>query len=167
MFLHNVTGFMVGSKAEHAGIIKRGAQLVSAVSCSTVPHIPIIVGASYGAGNYAMCGRSYRPRFLFTWPIGRCSVMGPDQLSGVMETVQANSAKAKGIELDPEQVKASTQAFRDRVQQDSESYRTSASLLDDGIIDPRDTRDVIGMCLDVVQLPGVQGTAAHRVLARM
>jgi acetyl-CoA carboxylase carboxyltransferase component len=93
--------------------------------------------------------------------------MGPDQLSGVMETVQANSAKAKGIELDPEQVKASTQAFRDRVQQDSESYRTSASLLDDGIIDPRDTRDVIGMCLDVVQLPGVQGTAAHRVLARM
>ncbi|KAH7081945.1 carboxyl transferase [Paraphoma chrysanthemicola] len=167
IFLHNVTGFMVGSKAEHAGIIKRGAQLVSAVSCSTVPQISIILGASYGAGNYAMCGRSYKPRFLFSWPISRCSVMGPDQLAGVMASVQANSAKAKGVKLDAEQVKASTQGFRDGVQRDSESYRTSAAILDDGIIDPRDTRDVLGMCLDVVRLPGMNGAAAHQVLARM
>lgn len=158
---------MVGTKAEHAGIIKRGAQLVSAVSCSTVPHIGIILGASYGAGNYAMCGRAYKPRFLFTWPTGRCSVMGPDQLAGVMESIQANSARTKGVTLDPEQVKANTQSFRDGVQKDSECYKTSASLLDDGIIDPRDTRDVLGMCLEVVRLPGVRGTDAHRALARM
>lgn len=167
VFFHNVTGFMVGSKAEHAAIINKGAQLVSAVSCSTVPHISIILGASYGAGNYAMCGRAYKPRFLFTWPTGRCSVMGPNQLAGVMEQVQTNSAKAKGVILKPEDLKANVQAFRDDVQRDSESYRTSAALLDDGIIDPRDTRDVLGMCLEVVQIPGVRGTESHRVLARM
>lgn len=158
---------MVGSKAEHAAIIKKGAQLVSAISCSTVPHISVILGASYGAGNYAMCGRAYKPRFLFTWPIGRCSVMGPDQLAGVMESIQANSARAKGIELDSAAVKANTQAFREGVQRDSECYATSAALLDDGIIDPRDTRDVLAMCLDVVTIAPVSGTDAHRVLARM
>jgi acetyl-CoA carboxylase carboxyltransferase component len=93
--------------------------------------------------------------------------MGPDQLSGVMETVQANSARSKGVTLRPEEVKASVQSFRDSVQRDSESYRTSAALLDDGIIDPRDTRDVLGMCLEVVRIPGVQGTESHRILARM
>jgi acetyl-CoA carboxylase carboxyltransferase component len=141
--------------------------MVSAVSCSKVPHISIILGASYGAGNYAMCGRSYRPRFLFTWPTGRCSVMGPDQLAGVMEQVQTNSAKTKGIVVNPEDIKASVQAFRDDVQRDSEAYRTSASLHDDGIIDPRDTREVLGMCLEVVQIPGVRGADSHRGLARM
>lgn len=167
IFLHNVTGFMVGTKAEHAAIIKKGAQLVSAVSCSTVPHISIILGASYGAGNYAMCGRPYKPRFLFTWPIGRCSVMGPDQLAGVMQTIEANSAKSKGKEVDCVAVEKRVQSLKDNVQRDSESYRTSAALLDDGVIDPRDTRDVLGICLEVVKIPGVQGAAAHRVLARM
>lgn len=167
VFLHNVTGFMVGSKAEHAAIIKKGAQLVSAVSCSTVPHISIILGASYGAGNYAMCGRAYKPRFLFTWPIGRCSVMGPDQLAGVMESIQANSARTKGVELEPEAQKRSVQLLRDSVQRDSEAYVTSAALLDDGVIDPRDTRDVLGMCLEVVKIPEVKGAEAHRALARM
>ena len=167
IFLHNVTGFMVGSKAEYAAIIKRGAQLVSAVSCSTVPQISIIIGASYGAGNYAMCGRAYKPRFLFTWPTGRCSVMGPDQLSGVMETVQMNSAKAKGRDPDSQELKESVQRFREDAQRDSECYRTSAVLLDDGIIDPRDTRDVLGMCLEVVNGAPVRGTPAHRGLARM
>ncbi|KKA20058.1 Uncharacterized protein T310_5936 [Rasamsonia emersonii CBS 393.64] len=143
IFFHNVTGFMVGPKAEHAGIIKMGAQMVSAVSCSTVPHISIILGASYGAGNYAMCGRAYKPRFLFTWPTGRCSVMGPDQLAGVMETVQHASAKAKGQTLSPEKLKAQVQRFRDEVARDAECYATSSMLIDDGIIDPRDTRDVL------------------------
>ncbi|CAN9354805.1 unnamed protein product, partial [Alternaria alternata] len=118
VFLHNVTGFMVGSNAEHAAIIKRGAQMVSAVSCSTVPHISVILGASYGAGNYAMCGRAYRPRFLFTWPISRCSVMGPDQLSGVMETIQRGSAKSQGREIVESEISASTQVFRDDVLRD-------------------------------------------------
>ncbi|KAL2434140.1 putative biotin-dependent acyl-coenzyme A carboxylase beta2 subunit [Exophiala dermatitidis] len=167
VFLHNVTGFMVGSKAEHSAIIKKGAQFVSAVSCSTVPHISVILGASYGAGNYAMCGRAYRPRFLFTWPIGRCSVMGPDQLSGVMRTVETNSAKAKGVKLDPKDIDARVNKFRDGVQRDSECYRTSSVLLDDGIIDPRDTRDVLGMCLEIVNNVPIEGAEAHRALARM
>lgn len=158
---------MVGSKAERAAIIKKGAQFVSAVSTSTVPHISVILGASYGAGNYAMCGRSYRPRFLFTWPTGRCSVMGPDQLSGVMEQVQVASAQSKGQTLEPDQLKADVQRFRDEVQRDSECYRTSGMSLDDGIIDPRDTRDVLGMCLEVVRLPGVKGNVAHHGVARL
>ncbi|KAF9637473.1 Carboxyl transferase [Lasiodiplodia theobromae] len=167
IFMHNVTGFMVGSKAEHAAIIKRGAQLVSAVSCSQVPHISIICGASYGAGNYAMCGRAYKPRFLFTWPTGRCSVMGPDQLSGVMETIERASAQSKGKAVVEEELDARVAKFREGVQRDSECYRTSAVGLDDGIIDPRDTRDVLSMCLDVVTKSGVRGAEGHRVLARM
>ncbi|KAJ5440041.1 ClpP/crotonase [Penicillium daleae] len=167
VFLHNVTGFMVGAKAEHAGIIKAGAQLVSAVSCSTVPHISIILGASYGAGNYAMCGRSYKPRFLFTWPTGRCSVMGPEQLSGVMERVQIASAKSKGQTLSPEKLEKQVNGFRDRVERDAECYSTSSMLIDDGIIDPRDTRDVLAMCLETVTLQGVKGTESHNLLARI
>ncbi|KAJ9498089.1 hypothetical protein H2202_006239 [Exophiala xenobiotica] len=167
LFLHNVTGFMVGSKVEHASIIKKGAQFVSAVSCSKVPHISIIFGASYGAGNYAMCGRTYKPRFMFTWPIGRCSVMGAEQLSGVMEQIEANSAKSRGIQPNPEQVRERTRRHREEVERDSRCYRTSAMLIDDGIIDPRDTRDVLGMCLEIVQTPGVEGSAGHRALARI
>lgn len=158
---------MVGSKAEHAAIIKKGAQMVSAVSCSTVPHISVIVGASYGAGNYAMCGRAYKPRFLFSWPTGRCSVMGPEQLAGVMKTVETNSAKAKGVVLRPEQLEERVQHFHDAVQRDSECYRTSGVLLDDGIIDPRDTRDVLGMCLEIVALQRVRGTESDQSLARL
>lgn len=158
---------MVGSKAEHSGIIKKGAQFVSAVSCSTVPHISLILGASYGAGNYAMCGRAYKPRFMFTWPIGRCSVMGPDQLAGVMRQVETSSAKAKGVELRAADIDARVDSFRDRVQRDSECYRTSAVLVDDGVIDPRDTRDVLGMCLEIVHNSPIQGASAHRALARM
>ncbi|KAK6220705.1 hypothetical protein LQW54_001896 [Pestalotiopsis sp. IQ-011] len=165
VFLHNVTGFMVGSKAEHAAIIKRGAQMVSAVSCSTVPHISVILGASYGAGNYAMCGRAYRPRFLFAWPSGRCSVMGPDQLAGVMETIRR--AGARGTPPDEAELARSVRSFRDGVERDSECYSTSAVGLDDGIIDPRDTRDVLGMCLEVVSREGIRGTESHSTLARM
>ncbi|KAF2824418.1 ClpP/crotonase [Ophiobolus disseminans] len=167
LFLQNVTGFMVGSKAEHGSIIKSGAQMVSAVSTSTVPHISIIMGASYGAGNYAMCGRSFKPRFLFTWPIGRCSVMGPDQLAGVMEQVQRASAQTQGRDVDEAELSAKTQQFRDEVLRDSESYTTSAALHDDGIIDPRDTREILGICLEVVRVPNVEGATAHRMLARL
>ncbi|POS78366.1 carboxyl transferase domain-containing protein [Diaporthe helianthi] len=171
IFLHNVTGFMVGSKAEHAGIIKAGAQLVSAVSCSRVPHISIIMGSSYGAGNYAMAGRSYKPRFLFSWPTGRCSVMGPDQLAGVMETIQRG--KARGSPGDPsasgtaKKAKATAQELRDQAAKDAECYATSAVLIDDGVIDPRDTREVLGMCLEVVRLPTVEETSSHGLLARI
>ena len=151
---------MVGAKAEHAGIIKLGAQLVSAVSCSQVPHISIILGASYGAGNYAMCGRAYKPRFLFTWPTGRCGVMGPDQLAGVMEQIQTAKSQANGQEVSEKSMREQTNRFRSQVQRDAESYSTSSMLIDDGIIDPRDTRDVLGMCLEVV------GTTASNKIKR-
>lgn len=169
VYLHNVTGFMVGSKAEREGIIKKGAQFVSAVSCSKVPQISIILGSSYGAGNYAMCGRAYQPRFLFTWPSGRCSVMGPDQLAGVMDIVKSGSAARKNpgkVQEEPKK-KSGPNKTRDMVERESQAYYTSANLLDDGIIDPRDTRDVLGMCLDVVHIPEVQGADNHRGLARL
>ena len=167
IFLHNVTGFMVGSKAEHSAIIRKGAQFVSAVSCSTVPHISVILGASYGAGNYAMCGRTYRPRFLFTWPTGTCSVMGPDQLAGVMEQVEANSAKSKGVTLNAEESQARVAKLKQSVLKDSSCYSTSAHLIDDGVIDPRDTRAVLAMCLEVVQGTIKEGAPGHRALARI
>ncbi|KAJ4264594.1 hypothetical protein NW764_015923 [Fusarium oxysporum] len=162
LFFHNVTGFMVGPKAEHAGVIKAGAQLVSALSCSKDPHISVIVGASYGAGNYAMCGRVYRPRFIFTWPSGKCGVMGPDQLAGVMETIRAKSSK--GMQGNPE---SDGQALRDDALRDSECYSTSSVLVDDGVIDPRDTRQVLGMCLGVVNTPDAGQVESHRSLARI
>ena len=179
IYLHNVTGFMVGSKAEKDAIIKKGAQLVSAVACSKVPQISIILGSSYGAGNYAMCGRAFEPRFLFSWPSGRCSVMGPDQLAGVMNIVQIASAGRKrrnptsvdGTGVKEQVTKASADKAAERtrsmVQRESESYYTSANLLDDGIIDPRDTRNVLGMCLDVVRESDSQGAATHDGLARL
>lgn len=162
---------MVGPKAEHAGIIKAGAQLVSAVSCSQVPHISIIMGSSYGAGNYAMAGRSYRPRFLFSWPTGRCSVMGPDQLAGVMENIQQAKARTSpdgpALQAAVKEGKVRTQELRDQAIKDAECYATSAILVDDGVIDPRDTRDVLGMCLEVVKLPTLEDTQSHRLLARI
>ncbi|KAG0648041.1 acetyl-CoA carboxylase [Hyphodiscus hymeniophilus] len=167
VFLHNVTGFMVGLKTERAGLIKKGAQLVSAVSTSSVPSISIICGASYGAGNYAMCGRAYAPRFLFSWPTSRCSVMGPDQLGGVMETIARGGAARSKTTIDEVKLKARVKKFSDQVAKDSESFRTSAHLLDDGVIDPRDTRDVLGMCLEVVKLESIEGNPGFRGLARM
>ena len=168
IFLHNVTGFMVGPKAETSGIIKKGAQFVSAVSVSKVPHISLIMGASYGAGNYAMCGRSYKPRFLFSWPSGRCSVMGPEQLAGVMETIQGRSARNRGGgEEGEERRRREVKELRDRVEREGECYSTSAHVLDDGVIHPLDTREVLGMCLEVVKIPGVRGAEEHRALARM
>ena len=158
---------MVGLKSERAGLIKKGAQLVSAVSTSSVPHISIICGASYGAGNYAMCGRAYAPRFLFSWPTSKCSVMGPDQLGGVMETIERGAAARGGRMVDESELKAKVEKFSAQVRKDSESLRTSAHLLDDGVIDPRDTRDVLGMCLEVVKLDPIEGNVGFRGLARI
>ena len=152
---------MVGTEAEHAGIIKRGALMVSAVSCSKVPHISIIIGASYGAGNYAMCGRTYNPRFLFTWPSGRCAVMGPDQLSGVMDTVGGRRNGGEKSESAAKKAEERKQRLRDQVVKDSECYSTSAALHDDGVIDPRDTRDVLGICLEVVCGTPFEGSKSH------
>ena len=114
-----------------------------------------------------MCGRTYRPRFLFTWPTGRCSVMGPDQLAGVMEQVEANSAKSKGVKLNAEESQARVARLKESVQKEGSCYSTSAHLIDDGVIDPRDTREVLAMCLEVVQETIGDGSPAHRALARI
>ena len=114
-----------------------------------------------------MCGRAYKPRFLFSWPISRCSVMGADQLSGVMEEIQRNSARHAGKEVSEAKLKVSVEEFRRGVLRDSDVYRTSAHLIDDGIIDPRDTREVLGMCLEVVKKEPIQGNPDFRGLARM
>ncbi|BFZ62146.1 hypothetical protein YB2330_003228 [Saitoella coloradoensis] len=163
IFLHNVTGFMVGKSTERGGLIKDGAQFVSAVAVSKVPHIGVICGASYGAGNYAMCGRSYDPRFLFAWPNSRVSVMGPDQLAGVMEQISRSSLS----KISEEERAKRTAELRAKVEQESSAYHTSAHLLDDGIIDPRDTRDVLGMCLEVVAETGIVGAEGFRGVSRM
>ncbi len=150
LFLHNVTGFMVGTKYEQGGIIKHGSQMINAVSNSQVPHISVIVGSSYGAGNYAMCGRQYRPRFLWVWPQSRCAVMGVDQLAGVLDIVAQKSIKQRGINVTPEQLKDNTDRNKAMANATADPYYTSSRCIDDGIIDPRDTRTVLGLCLEAV-----------------
>ena len=112
LFLHNITGFMVGSKAEQGGIIVNGAKMINAVSNSTVPHFNLMVGASYGAGNYGMAGKAYNPRFIFSWPNHRIAVMGPKQLAGVMEIVARNAAAGRGIEVDEDAIAAADRSAR-------------------------------------------------------
>ena len=131
IFLQNISGFMVGQDAEKGGIAKNGAKLVTAVACADVPKFTVIVGSSAGAGNYGMCGRAYQPRFLWIWPSAKTSVMGPDQLTAVMETV--------GRKVDT--------GLRDRIERESEALFSTARLWDDGIIPPSHTRRVLGMGL--------------------
>ncbi|KAI8617494.1 acetyl/propionyl-CoA carboxylase [Chytriomyces sp. MP71] len=157
LFLSNITGFMVGRSYEESGIIKAGARFINAISNSCVPHITVVVGASYGAGNYAMCGRAYAPRFLFSWPNSKCSVMGPDQLTGVMEIVMREAATNAKRPIDEDTMSARLNLFRDAVAEEQDVYYTTARGLDDAVIDPRDTRDVLGMCLEVVYGNEVKG----------
>jgi acetyl-CoA carboxylase carboxyltransferase component len=166
LFMHNVTGFMVGRKYEEGGIIKHGSKFINAVSNSGVPHLTIIMGASYGAGNYGMCGRAYQPRFLFSWPNSKCSVMGPEQLTGVMDIVMREAARKSGVQIDEEMAKARKEMFRQAVEEQSSAYYTTSRVIDDGIIDPRDTRNVLGLCLSVIYGAPVQG-ANHCGVSRM
>ncbi|KAL8926205.1 MAG: hypothetical protein Q9208_003108 [Pyrenodesmia sp. 3 TL-2023] len=131
LFLQNISGFMVGADAEHGGIAKNGAKLVTAVACAEVPKFTVVTGGSFGAGNYGMCGRAYSPRFLFSWPNARVGVMGSEQLSAVMETV--------GKTVDPE--------LKKRIERESHAIFGSARLWDDGVIPPSHTRDVLGQAL--------------------
>jgi len=150
LFLQNITGFMVGSKYEHDGIIKHGSKLINAVSNAAVPAITIIIGASYGAGNYAMCGRSYDPRFLFAWPQSKVAVMGSEQLVGVLLTINREAAERSGKPFDMEKAKLFADQFKKKVDDETESYYVSSLGLDDGIIDPRDTRDILGICISLL-----------------
>jgi acetyl-CoA carboxylase carboxyltransferase component len=158
LFLHNTTGYMVGAEYEQGGIIKHGAQMINAVSNSKVPHLSVIMGASYGAGNYGMNGRAYDPRFLFTWPSAKSAVMGPQQLAGVLSIVARAAAEAKGKEYD-EEADAGMRAFIEAsVEEQSLPYFLSGMLYDDGVIDPRDTRTVLGICLSVIANAPIEGT---------
>jgi acetyl-CoA carboxylase carboxyltransferase component len=143
VFLQDVTGFMVGSRSEQAGIIKDGAKMVNAVANSVVPKITIIVGNSYGAGNYAMCGKAYDPRFIYAWPTAKIAVMGGDQAAKTLLQIQVSAMKAKGEEIAPEQEQKLLSEIKDRYDQQTTPYYAAARLWVDAIIDPIDTRKVI------------------------
>ncbi len=163
LFLQNITGFMVGAKYEQEGIIKNGAKMINAVSNSTVPAITIMMGASYGAGNYAMSGRGYDPRFLFSWPNHRIAVMGGKQLAGVLAIIKRESAAKKGEEVDEDNLKMVQMMIEHQIGEESTALFATARLWDDGIIDPRDTRDVVGICLSTCHTEAVEGTTSWGV----
>ena len=164
IFVQNITGFMVGTRYEQGGIIKDGAKLINAVSNSTVPHLTLMVGASYGAGNYAMAGRAYDPRFVFTWPNHRIAVMGPKQLAGVLSIVRRNAAEAAGRPFDERADDDLTAATEAQIEEESTALFATGRLWDDGIIDPRDTRTVLAIALTAVHSAPVQGTAIFGVV---
>jgi acetyl-CoA carboxylase carboxyltransferase component len=147
VFLQNITGFMIGRQYEHGGIAKDGAKMVNAVSNSTVPKFTVVVGGSYGAGNYGMCGRAYQPRLLFMWPQAKISVMGGEQAAGVLLTVKKEQLARAGQTLDAAGEKAITDPILAKYEQEGHAYYSSARLWDDGVIDPLSTRDVLGLGL--------------------
>jgi len=150
IFFHNVTGFMVGSKYERTGIIKWGSQMVNAVSNSVVPIISIIVGASFGAANYAQKSFGFDPAFLFSWPMSQCHIMGGEQLSGVLEQLARERYEKKKIEPEEQKIKMLKAHFINKIQTEQSPYYISSRSVDDGIIDPRNTRNVLAFCLSVV-----------------
>ena len=145
LFLQNIAGFMVGRKYEAGGIAKDGAKLVTAVACANVPKITVITGGSFGAGNYGMCGRAYSPRFLFTWPNARISVMGGEQAASVLATLRRDAIEARGERWSTEAEEAFKAPIRDKYEREGDPYYATARLWDDGMIDPADTRDVLGL----------------------
>jgi acyl-CoA carboxylase subunit beta len=157
LFLQNTTGYMVGARYEQGGIIKHGALMVNAVSNSKVPHLTVNIGASYGAGNYGMCGRAYQPRFLFAWPNAKSAVMGPQQLAGVLSIVARRAAQAKGQPYDEDGDAAMRAMVEQQIEAQSAALVMSGRIYDDGVIDPRDTRTILGLCLWLA----TRGTPAH------
>ena len=148
VFLQNISGFMVGKQAEAGGIAKDGAKMVSAVACARVPKFTVVIGGSFGAGNYSMCGRAYGPRFLWMWPNARISVMGGAQAAGVLATIKRDGIEAKGGTWMAEEEQAFKQPILDQYETQGHPYYASARLWDDGVIDPKDTRGVLGLGLE-------------------
>ncbi|MDF3292481.1 acyl-CoA carboxylase subunit beta [Streptomyces silvisoli] len=167
LFLHNTTGYMVGREYEQGGIIKHGAMMINAVANSRVPHISVLMGASYGAGHYGMCGRAYQPRFLFAWPSAKSAVMGPAQLAGVLSIVARQSAAAQGRPYDEEADAALREAVERQIESESLPMFLSGRLHDDGVIDPRDTRTVLGLCLSAIHSAPVEGARGGFGVFRM
>ncbi|HKD99191.1 MAG TPA: carboxyl transferase domain-containing protein [Micromonosporaceae bacterium] len=163
LFLQNTTGYMVGAKYEQEGIIKHGAQMINAVANSKVPHLTVNIGASYGAGNYGMCGRAFDPRFLFSWPNARSAVMGGAQLAGVLSIVARQAAAAAGREFDADADEVVRIAVTEQIESESGALHLSGRLYDDGVIDPRDTRTVLGICLSAIHSGPVEGAAGFGV----
>ena len=163
LFVQNLTGFVVGREVEQAGIIKKGSQMINAVTNSTVPHLTVIIGASYGAGTYAMSGRAFDNRFTFIWPSAKIAVMGGKQIAGVMSIVRRGQAARKGLPFDEEadaKIVAAVEAIQEK---GSIALEASGAISDDGIIDPRDTRTVLGICLSVVRNRPIEGAKGYGV----
>ncbi|QDQ12182.1 acyl-CoA carboxylase subunit beta [Streptomyces spectabilis] len=167
LFLHNTTGYMVGKEYEQGGIIKHGSMMINAVSNSRVPHLSVLMGASYGAGHYGMCGRAYDPRFLFAWPSAKSAVMGPQQLAGVLSIVARQSAAAKGQPYDDEADAALRAMVEQQIEAESLPMFLSGRLYDDGVIDPRDTRTVLGICLSALHTAPYEGARGGFGVFRM
>ena len=163
VFLQNITGYMVGSEFEADGIIKKGSQMINAVANSTVPHLTVTIGSSYGAGTYGMSGRAFGNRFTFLWPTAKVAVMGPKQIAGVMSLVRRGQAMRKGIEFDEDEDAKVVAAVEEIQERGSLALYATGAIADDGIIDPRDTRDVLGMCLSVVRNTPIEGTDGYGV----
>ncbi len=159
VFLQNIAGFMVGRKAENEGIAKHGAKLVSAVSTANVPKLTVIVGGSFGAGNYGMCGRAYNPRFLWMWPNARISVMGGDQAANVLLTVKREQLASKGKKMSAEEQRKFKKPILDKYEEESSAFYATARLWDDGIIDPADTRRVLALGLEIAENAPVESPA--------
>ncbi|NNL66177.1 MAG: acyl-CoA carboxylase subunit beta [Myxococcales bacterium] len=163
VFLQNLTGFIVGKDFEQRGMIKKGSQLINAVTNSTVPHLTVIVGASYGAGTYAMSGRAFNNRFTFIWPSAKIAVMGGKQIAGVMSIVRRGQAARKGEPFDEEADAKIREAVEAAQERGSVALEASGAISDDGIIDPRDTRTVLGICLSVVRNTPIRGAEGYGV----
>ncbi|MDX1405132.1 MAG: carboxyl transferase domain-containing protein [Woeseiaceae bacterium] len=163
VFLQNITGFMVGKKFEHGGIAKDGAKMVNAVATATVPKITVIVGGSFGAGNYAMCGRAYGPRMLWMWPNARISVMGGEQAALVLSTVKREGLEARGEAFKDKELVNYERRIRRQYEKQGHPYYSSARLWDDGVIDPADTRKVLGQCIATAMNNPRSGDAPHGI----
>jgi 3-methylcrotonyl-CoA carboxylase beta subunit len=158
LFLQNITGFMVGAKAEAGGIARDGAKLVTAVACAAVPKITVVIGGSFGAGNYGMCGRAYQPRFMFMWPNARISVMGGEQAASVLATVRRDGIEAKGGAWSAEEEEAFKAPIRQKYEDEGSPYFATARLWDDGIIAPSETRTVVALALATTLNAPIQET---------
>ena len=163
LFIQNITGMMVGRRYEEGGIIKDGAKMINAVANSTVPHLTLMIGASYGAGNYAMSGRAYDPRFVFTWPNHRIAVMGPEQLAGVLSIVRRQAATRANLPFDEAQDEKLRRAVEQQIENESYAFFASGRLWDDGVIDPRDTRTVLALALSALHTAPVAGAERYGV----
>lgn len=158
LFLQNITGFMVGKKYEHGGIAKDGAKLVTAVSTTRVPKITLVIGGSYGAGNYGMCGRAFSPRFMYMWPNSRISVMGGEQAAGVLSTVKIEQLQAQGKKLGESEIEAIRKPILDQYEREGSPYFSSARLWDDGVLLPWKSRDYLALSLNAILNAGIEET---------